>query len=174
MDALCWVKNVNSSKGEWFRIHTCPDASRMPSFRLPLIKDNNPNISLALDAIPPNVSVSKVDYLKYIERFKRAFPKGRDGLPMASRLLAMKRPDLFLCIDSKNESKLYESFGILKAIKRKDYEKYWDLIIVPLMASPWWKSPPPSSGIEREVWQARAAFLDCLYYEGVDLPDAIE
>lgn len=134
-----------------------------------VIKDNNPNISLALDAIPFSGDVSKTDYLS-VERFKKAFPQGRDGLPMASRLLAMKRPDVFVCLDSKNETKLYDSFGISKGVKRKDYEKYWDSIIVPIMASPWWKSSPPASKVEREVWQARAAFLDCLYYEGIDLP----
>jgi hypothetical protein len=139
-----------------------------------VIKNNDSNISLALDAIPFEGDVSKADYLEYVKRFKKAFPKGRDGLPMASRLLAMKRPDVFVCLDSKNESKLYESFGIRKGIKRKDYEKYWDSIIVPLMASPWWKSSPPASQVEREVWQARAAFLDCLYYEGFDSPEVEE
>lgn len=89
---------------------------------------------------------------------------------MASRLLAMKRPDVFVCLDSKNETKLQDSFRIAKRVKHKDYEKYWDSIIVPIMSSPWWTSSPPPSGVEREVWQARAAFLDCLYYEGIDAP----
>jgi HKD family nuclease len=136
------------------------------------INHNDPNLSLALDAIPSKGEVSRAAYLEYIERFKKAFPQGRDGLPMATRLLAMKRPDVFVCLDSKNEAKLYEDFGIAKGVKRKDYRKYWDSIIVPLMASPWWKSSQPESVVEREVWEARAAFLDCLYYEGIDLSEA--
>lgn len=39
-----------------------------------VIKDNDPNISLALDAIPSDGDVSKSDYLEYVEGFKMAFP----------------------------------------------------------------------------------------------------
>lgn len=136
------------------------------------VKANDPNLSRALDVIPLKGDVTKAAYLKYIEIYKKAFPHGRDGIPSATRLLAMKRPDVFVCLDGKNETKLYEAFGISKGINHKDYEKYWDSIIVPIMASPWWTSSPAPSGVEGEVWQARAAFLDCLYYEGIDSPNA--
>ena len=137
------------------------------------VNANDVNLSLALDAIPLKGDVARDTYLEYVQRFKKAFPQGRDGLPMATRLLAMKRPDLFLCLDSRNERNLYDAFGIAP-VKRKDYTRYWDSIILPIRESPWWKSPAPTPEMEREVWNARTAFLDCLYYDGKGIEESSE
>ena len=41
------------------------------------IKNNDENLSLALDLIPFAGSITRKTYLQYIERYKRAFPEGR-------------------------------------------------------------------------------------------------
>jgi len=126
------------------------------------VNSNDENLSLALDKIPLSGEITRDIYLEYIEQYKLAFPEGRAGVATATRLLAMKRPDTFVCLDSKNKRLLCKDFGISQAV---GYEKYWDSIVARIMESTWWCSPPPAPGIECKVWEARAAFLDAIYYE---------
>lgn len=130
------------------------------------INNNDEYLSLALDLIPATGGITRDTYLGYIGRFRQAFPEGRDGIGTASRLLAMKRPDTFVCFDARNKEGLCGAFGVTRNI---GYEEYWDSIIARVMESNWWGSTPPPVGVERDVWDARAAFLDSLYYDGADL-----
>jgi hypothetical protein len=122
------------------------------------IKDNNERISLALDEIPLDGDISRDQYQRFTDRFLNAFEKS--GMALASRLLAMKRPDKFVCVNNKNRDGLFEAFRLSP---RRDAEAYWDLT-EKIRACTWWKAPPPLLGDEREVWTARAAFLDALFY----------
>ena len=127
------------------------------------IKDNNEGISLALDEIPSDGDISRDHYQRFINRFLKAFK--RAGMALASRLLAMKRPDTFVCVNNENREGLFSAFRLSP---RRDSEAYWELI-ERVWACTWWKVPPPVTGDEREVWQARAAFLDALFYTGVGM-----
>ena len=133
------------------------------------INDNDRNLSLALDLIPATGDISREAYLGYVECYRKAFPEGRDGIATATRLLAMKRPDTFVCLNKRNREGLCDAFGISRNV---GYEEYWDSIIerVKDSATVWWSSPRPTAGEESEVWDARAAFLDSLYYDGKDMP----
>lgn len=75
----------------------------------------------------------------------------------------MKRPDTFVCFDSKNRSALCDDFGIFQS--KMDYERYWDDIVERIYDSDWWQNPNPKNESEEKVNEARAAFLDSLYYE---------
>jgi HKD family nuclease len=131
------------------------------------IKNNDENLSLALDLIPAVGDISREMYFDYIEKYKEAFPKGRHGIATATRLLAMKRPDTFLCFDQLNKKGLCTAFGISRNV---NYEKYWDSIIERIRREArWWNAPAPPPGVERDVWEARAAFLDSIYYDRSDL-----
>ena len=46
-----------------------------------------------------------------------------------------------------------------------DYERYWDDIVERIYDSDWWQNPNPENENEEKVSEARAAFLDSLYYE---------
>ena len=71
---------------------------------------NNAHISMALDQIPLNGPVCREHYKAYLAEFIQAFPNGRHGIGIASRLLALKRPDYFVCFDSKNKKELCQDF----------------------------------------------------------------
>lgn len=127
------------------------------------VKDNNEGISLALDEIPLDGDISRDQYRIFTTRFLKAFKNS--GMALASRLLAMKRPDTFVCVNNQNREGLFRAFRLSPG---RDAEAYWELI-ERVRASTWWKAPAPAAGDEREVWGARAAFLDSLFYTGVGL-----
>ena len=128
------------------------------------INNNNENISLALDKIPIKGKITTEHYESFLNEYKKATPEAKnDWIGTTSRLLAMKRPDVFVCFNSKNRKKLCTDFGI----KPSDmtYERYWDEIIERIQDSDWWNSPKPEDKIEIKIWNGRSAFLDAIYYE---------
>lgn len=129
-----------------------------------VVIENPEYLSSALDQIPIAGTVTKQQYHSFITEYLKAFPEGRDGLGTSTRLLSMKRPDQFLCVDGANRRKLSQDVGIRRA-DQLDYSRYWDEVVVRLMDSPWWKSAPPKSGKELQAWKARAAMLDAIFYE---------
>ena len=129
-----------------------------------LINASNEAYSLALDEIPLVGEIRREHYDRFIAQYLKAYENGRDGLATATRLLAMKRPDVFLCVDAQNLKKLAQDVGFVKP-GQLDYERYWEEVVERLMQSPWWQSPEPTKLLEREAWNARAAMLDAIFYE---------
>jgi len=127
------------------------------------VNNNNMHLSKALDQIPFEGSISREHYNAYLEEFLMAFPNGRDGIGTASRLLSMKRPDYFVCFDSKNKEELCKDLGIKRS--GMNYERYWEEIIERIMGSVWWDSPRPDDKIAGMVWDGRAAMLDAIFYK---------
>lgn len=123
------------------------------------------NISTALDSIPNHGDIILSDYENYISTFKRAFSEGRDGVAGATRLLSMKRPDWFVCMNGKNTANLAFYFNVKKT--NWNYERYWFEIVQRIQDCEWWNSPKPNDSAnnnERDAWKFRAAFLDALTY----------
>jgi phospholipase D-like protein len=114
----------------------------------------------ALDHIPSGrVSITYEQF----EAFRRALPKKGMGKPaVGSRLLAMKRPDRFMCVDSANRTKLSQVFGLSQG-GLNTYDGYWELLQL-LWGCAWCKSPRPS-GKHRQAWDARVALVDAFYYD---------
>lgn len=125
------------------------------------IRKNNQEISDALDIIPLTGKVTQSDYNEYIKLFKNSFQGS--GLPTATRLLTMKRPDYFFCLNSKNKKAFSKEFGI--PASRIDMENYWEEAIERIIDSNWWNSNVPTNSNDKVVWSARVAFLDALFYE---------
>lgn len=128
------------------------------------VAGNHPYLSNALDRIPLIGAVNHEHYEVYVQEFCQAFPTGGDGIGVLSRLLAMKRPDFFLCLNSRNMKNLCADFGIAR-IATKGYDRYWDEVICRIQDSLWWNTPEPDSEPDRLVWQGRAAMLDAIFYE---------
>ena len=133
-----------------------------------VIKTNDKRLSQALDRIPLVGDISRDSYLQYIKESRKAFPEGGYGIATATRLLAMKRPDFFVCLTKPTREGLCKDFCIKEhdiTTNERKYEIYWDSIIERIMDSTWWNAPRPKSQTGLEVWQARVAFLDSIYYE---------
>lgn len=127
------------------------------------VNQNNPHLSNALDEIPFRGLVSRSQYERYLAEFIQAFPDGKHGVAVASRLLALKRPDQFVCLDSRNRKGLCRDFGIAQA--SMTYDRYWREIVERILDAPWWNSNRPNSLNEAAVWDGRAAMLDAIFYE---------
>lgn len=125
------------------------------------IIENEIRISEALDEIPLSGQITKAHYDRYIRHFSTVFKGNYIGT--STRLLAMKRPDIFVCLDNKNRKALCEAFGIKKS--NLDYESYWDDIVLRIYDSDWWLNPQPKDDLEKRISSSRAALLDSLYYE---------
>jgi HKD family nuclease len=142
-----------TKEGGWF-------GSMKGSGRFGTRLNNSPAIlDAALDHIPRTGGVRKRDF----DDFKANYKWEGSGVGNASRLLAMKRPDLFVCIDSKNRRGIAEAFDVT-ASSLQTFEGYWDLM-QRVWRCPWRRSPRPGTALERRIWNARVALLDSLYYD---------
>jgi HKD family nuclease len=128
-----------------------------------IIDKNDQNLSASLDAIPSDGLVGQNDFEAFVERFKKATPKKGDCVAVASRFLSMKRPDTFVCLDSKNRSLLCKAFGIPQ--NKLSYDRYWSAVTERIRDAVWWNAPRSSVPEEEEIWLGRAALLDALYYK---------
>lgn len=155
---IAGVQSTFLPNSEWFGSMTGAGVFRS------LILNGAPAFSLALDQIPLTGPVGKAEYDAFIEEYLKAYASGRDGIGTATRLLCMKRPDIFLCVDSANRTKLAEDIGIARP-DQIDYQRYWSEIVLRIQAAPWWNAPEPAQAADREAWWARTAMLDALFYE---------
>lgn len=126
------------------------------------INSNNQYLSDSIDSIPLHRKISRSDYTEFVDTFHQAFPDGGSGVAIASRLLAIKRPDYFVCLDSQNRESLCKEFGLPQSIS---FEAYWDDIVERIIDSVWWSSEKPTSKAQAFAWRCRAAMLDSIFYE---------
>lgn len=125
------------------------------------IINNDENISLALDQIPLSGDITRFQYESFLKHFKKAF--SGNYIATSTRLLAMKRPDVFYCLTSKNQKKFCKDFGI--PYSSINYDTYWENVIEVIRISEWYLNPQSKTQTEKKVCNARAAFLDALYYD---------
>jgi HKD family nuclease len=133
-----------------------------------VVGSSTSGFSNALEQIPLTGNITREEYLAFVRYFVKAFPlKGGKrtghGLATATRLLAMKRPDYFVCLDAANKKQLFADFEI--SMNNHDYERYWDEVVERIILSDWWNARRPTDEIESKVWDGRAAMLDAIYYK---------
>ena len=127
------------------------------------ISKNDEALARAVDGIPRSGEVTRGQYDRFCAAFTDAFAQSKriGGVATASRLLAMKRPDTFLCICNPNR----EGAARAMAFSRRDLKlnDYWEQVIEPIRHSKWFNSSKPD-GQDGELWEARTAMLDAIFY----------
>ena len=122
----------------------------------------NPEIiTKALEKIPLTGKVKRTHYDEFLVEFKKVSKQSE--LACATRLLCIKRPDVFVNFNGANRTKLCDELRINK--NKVTYDSYWNLIIVPLMNSEWSKSPSRILKGDLEIYEKRVALLDCICYD---------
>ncbi|WP_157460883.1 phospholipase D family protein [Bradyrhizobium genomosp. I (2014)] len=129
-----------------------------------LIGLEDKTLAKALDAVPKRGNVTGAQFDDYVAAFTVAFSQSRRTarLAPATRLLAMKRPDFFVCVNGGNTAGLAAALAFAPTTIK--LENYWERVIEPIQHAPWYNAPRPT-GSEMELWDARVAMLDAIYYE---------
>lgn len=131
-----------------------------------LIANKDSRIAKAIDCIPRRGPVKEEDFNRFCVLFESAFAdSARTGrYPTATRLLAMKRPDLFVCVNNGNKASLAEALHF--APSTLSLVNYWERVIEPISLAKWYNAPRPE-GADEEAWDCRAALVDAIHYEAV-------
>ena len=110
-----------------------------------LVARGNPRLSAAMAHIPLEGSCTAEAVQAFVSEFRRVF--GKDGLGCGTRLLALKRPDLFLCINSRNSKTLSKAMKIRQSsLSGTDcWNVYLDAVLPSLRDCPWYITEKPSS-----------------------------
>jgi len=117
----------------------------------------------ALDLIPKRGDVTERQFDAYVMAFTKAFSGSvrTARLGPATRLLAMKRPDIFVCVNAGNRARLAGALSFAPTTLSLD--NYWKRVIEPIQQAPWFCGPRPADR-NMELWDARVAMLDAIYY----------
>jgi len=129
------------------------------------MKQNNPYISEALQQIPLTGEVTKEMYDSFISLFLQAFPSSGAGYGGASRLLTVRRPDVFLSLNQANIYLLSQDFqvNVRDFAKYNKFEAYWNLV-EKSHKTKWYLAEKPQDESRLKVWKNRCALTDVFYY----------
>jgi hypothetical protein len=155
-DACKRIAGIHETDRAWdvFGVMT-----RARDFRKAITTDVR-GISDALDEIPLHGPVDRRCYHRYVARFVRTLRY--KGIACATRLLALKRPDYFLCVDGPNRNALSHTLGIPKNLT---FDTYWSKFVAPVTHSVWWTTTPPVIIKQKRLWSARVAMMDSRLYD---------
>lgn len=127
------------------------------------VAENDQFLARAVDSIPQKGEVTREHFDRFARLFVKAFANSSrvGGVATASRLLAMKRPDVFLCISNPNIVAAANGMGFAKSTL--NLENYWDRVVEVIRASEWYNIDKPDTR-DGQLWECRAAMLDAIYY----------
>lgn len=130
-----------------------------------LVNESPQLLSDALQNIPLDGDVSVAQFDAFVNHFNFAFEgkAHKGGVATASRLLAMKRPDVFVCLNNANRVGISEAFGTAPTTLNLD--NYWQRVVTPMQIASWWQHPRPRDKLAGRIWDNRAALMDSIYYD---------
>ena len=130
---------------------------------LSIVNENPRCIAQALEYIPAQGVITQAQFLQYIDTIRSGFTGAarQPQIPSFSRFLAMKRPDFFVSVNSKNNQKLRKQFNLNQVLTVKNY---WELISR-IHQQPWHNTVISANHPDYHLWKYRVAMLDAIYYE---------
>lgn len=130
-----------------------------------LVNESPELLSKALQNIPLDGNISEAQFDAFVHHVHLAFEgkTHKGGVATASRLLAMKRPDVFVGLNNANRVGISEALGT--APTTLNLGNYWERVVIPMQNSPWWLHPRPREALAGRIWDNRAALMDSIYYD---------
>ena len=98
-----------------------------------------------------------------VTALKQICKESRFGHGTATRLLALARPDRLVSVNTKSCSGLASAFDLEPTTLGNP--KNYRLLLERLYAAPWYGDRPGRSKREHQLWNMRAALLDCFVYD---------
>lgn len=134
-----------------------------------LLSVNPQALDSAMAEIPATGEVSQAQYGAFINAFIDVMISAGDkpSLAVATRLLAIKRPDQFVVVNSSKLDELCQGLNIAK-FKLHDFEGYWLDVIGTIRKTHWYRSEEPSDASEKLLWDNRVILMDLLFWCGED------
>ena len=90
------------------------------------------------------------------------------GVGVATRILALARPDRVVSLNGASWEGLAQIFPGIDRLNPKDYypnvPEDYGRFLGQLYEEPWFDSPEPNDECEKRLWSMRAALLDCFVY----------
>ena len=126
----------------------------------------------ALANIPPEGDVSEQDYQAFMIGYLSPFA-GTDEKPTlapATRLLAMRRPDVFTPISNNRLDALCQALGISR-LNNRDFERYWSDVVVSIRTMPWFAMTTANGELEEQLASIKALLPCFFYYADKDTAD---
>lgn len=121
----------------------------------------------ALSHIPLEGVVTKDQYQAFEQAFKAIFSDHTDGdkapLVAATRLLAMRRPDVFIAVTNNNLSVLCQGLNIAK-FNNQDFDSYYHDMVLSLHSFHWYNQAAPTDEQELKLWNIRAILVDLFLF----------
>jgi len=128
-----------------------------------VLRDHYRVLAEAMEQIPVAGPVTRRDYDRYLSIFKSVPGASSSWKGMGTRLLAMRRPDQFVCLDRANVRGICGYLGA--AFSTINLDNYWDNIIEQVRLTPWYRADMPKRPQEKQIWEGRTAMLDAIYYD---------
>ncbi|MDK2598581.1 hypothetical protein [Pseudoalteromonas obscura] len=123
----------------------------------------------ALAHIPLEGPVTLENYQGFTIAFLSAF-NGSDEKPTlapATRLLAMRRPDVFTPITNNRLDALCQALGVTR-LNNRDFERYWQDIVQAIAKMPWFAMACGTSELESKLAEVKALLPIFFYYADED------
>ncbi|MEM5534274.1 hypothetical protein [Pseudoalteromonas arctica] len=126
----------------------------------------------ALVNIPLEGDITQYEYQQFVAAYSKIFTDNNEKptLAPATRLLAMRRPDLFTPITNNRLDALCGALGVSK-LKNSDFERYWQDIVKGIQAMSWYKMAKPSNELEEQLVAIKALIPCFFHYADAKTPD---
>lgn len=118
----------------------------------------------ALANIPLEGEITHYEYQQFVAGYSKVFIDNNEKptLAPATRLLAMRRPDIFTPVTNSRLDALCAALAVPK-LKNNDFERYWQDIVKGIQAMSWYKMANANSEIEEQL-VAIKALIPCFFY----------
>ena len=156
------------------------DMQGFASFKAVLKKDPE-GLAKLMKVVPATGPIDGWHFAQFIDSYKMWFADNgykQTHLFPATRLLSMKRPDQFVALSEVTNSLVCQAFSI-KPLKKQDFQRYWDEIILTIQKTKWYKAYLPMEAAEQPFHRVRVALLERLAatpveFSNVELTPSIE
>lgn len=127
-----------------------------------VLRNDPEGLARLLKIIPAFGRIDGWHFTQFVDGYQTLFAANgfkQTQLFPATRLLAMKRPDQFVAISADTLAFICQAFTI-KTLKKQDFQRYWDEIIVTLQKSLWFKQEQSENIQQAPIFRARMALFE--------------
>lgn len=147
---------------DWGYFGNMKTAQLRPDFRS-LVLDKPTELSTALEIIPLKGPVTEDHWDRYWAELRRIDGhRGSLSRGLASRLVTVRRPDVFVSLNGASAYELAKLLGV--PANSLDGPTYWKRVIQEVQRTRWYVAEEPRDPQQARAWRARAALLDSLVY----------